>query len=176
VPDEKAEYWNAHGWATIGPAGSGVNEVQRLTVYGYSTTGTFTLSFNGRETGPISGHSTAGEIEDALTGLIGIGRNDVRWRTSATGCTRTGFQHGHPSFAASFEKLRTLVFETEPDHKPFDCLQALAVDDLGVEAGERSRGLPRLRAGGYFSSPRTRRWSRCASGVVGSGPPRMHRL
>lgn len=35
------------------------------------------LSFNGRETGPISSHPTAGEIEDALTRLIGIGSNDV---------------------------------------------------------------------------------------------------
>jgi hypothetical protein len=45
VPDEKAEYWNAHGWATIGPAGSGVTEVQQPAVYGYSTTRKFTLSF-----------------------------------------------------------------------------------------------------------------------------------
>jgi hypothetical protein len=73
-----------HGWATIGPAGSGVNEVQKLTVYGYPTTGTFTLSFNGRETGQISGHPTAGEIEDALTRLIGIGRNDVPVQDAAT--------------------------------------------------------------------------------------------
>jgi hypothetical protein len=67
VPDGKAQYWNAHDGATIGPAGSGVKEVQQLAVHGYSMTGTFTLSFNGRETGPISGHSTAGGIEDALT-------------------------------------------------------------------------------------------------------------
>ena len=73
MPDEKAQYWNG---ATIGQAGWGVNEVQ-LTVYGYPTTGTFTLSFNGRGTGPISDHPTAGEIEDTLTRLIGMGRNDV---------------------------------------------------------------------------------------------------
>ena len=77
MPDEKAGYGYAHGWATIGPTGSGVNEVQQFTVYRYSTTGTFTLSFNGRATGPISGHPTAGEIEDALTRLIGVGRNDM---------------------------------------------------------------------------------------------------
>jgi hypothetical protein len=70
VPDGKAQYWNAHDWATISPAGSGVKEVQQLTVHGYSTTGTFTLFFDGRETGP-----TSGQIEDALTRLIGIGRN-----------------------------------------------------------------------------------------------------
>jgi hypothetical protein len=51
VPDGKAQYWNAHDRATIGPAGSGVKEVQRRTIHGYSTTGTFTLFFNGRETG-----------------------------------------------------------------------------------------------------------------------------
>jgi hypothetical protein len=51
VPDGKAEHWNAHDWATIGPAGSGVKEVQQLTVHGYPTTGTFKLSFIGRETG-----------------------------------------------------------------------------------------------------------------------------
>ncbi|MGO9032639.1 hypothetical protein [Mycobacterium sp.] len=109
VPDGMAQYWNAHDWATIGPAGSGVNEVQQLTVHGYSTTGTFTLSFNGRETRPISGHPTAGEIEDALTRLIGIGTKDVAVADLGNRCTRSGFQCGHPSFAASFEKLRTLV-------------------------------------------------------------------
>jgi tripartite-type tricarboxylate transporter receptor subunit TctC len=36
-----------------------------------------------------------------------LAETTCRWRTSATGCTRSGFQGGHPSFGAFFEKLRT---------------------------------------------------------------------
>jgi autotransporter-associated beta strand protein len=52
--------------------GTGVAEVQTLTLSG-STTGTFTLTFNGQITGPLPANATALQVQQALNALSTIG-------------------------------------------------------------------------------------------------------
>ncbi|HAW32369.1 MAG TPA: hypothetical protein DCY03_30375, partial [Planctomycetaceae bacterium] len=44
----------------------GTNEIQSIALAGVTSGGTFTLSFNGEETGPISHNATASQIQSAL--------------------------------------------------------------------------------------------------------------
>jgi hypothetical protein len=60
-------------------------EVQEFFVDGRPTGGTFTLSFNGETTMPISYNAEAQQVEDALVALAGIARGDVDvWRAPNT--------------------------------------------------------------------------------------------
>lgn len=54
-----------------------INEIQRIALLGGATTGTFTLTFNGEETIPISVAATATTVETALLGLPNIGPGEV---------------------------------------------------------------------------------------------------
>jgi fibronectin-binding autotransporter adhesin len=47
-------------------------ETQDVTVVGLSATESFTLSYNGESTAPLSGHSSAAEVQTALNGLSTI--------------------------------------------------------------------------------------------------------
>jgi hypothetical protein len=60
-------------------------EVQEFFVDGRPTGGTFTLSFDGETTMPISYNAEAQQVEDALVALAGIARGDVDvWRAPNT--------------------------------------------------------------------------------------------
>jgi len=70
---------------------NGTNEIQTLTFAGTITGGTFILSFNNRQTGPISWSSTNNTLRDAidsaLEGLSSIGTSGV---TTAVGVMTAG--------------------------------------------------------------------------------------
>ncbi|MEX2149864.1 MAG: LEPR-XLL domain-containing protein [Steroidobacteraceae bacterium] len=54
----------------------GTNEIQRVTLVN-ATGGTFTLSFNGVSTGPITHNAAESVVEDELEGLVSIGSDNV---------------------------------------------------------------------------------------------------
>lgn len=56
----------------------GVNEIQKLTMGGYSTAGTFKLVFNGSaESGTIPYNATAAQVQTALVALTTIGTDEI---------------------------------------------------------------------------------------------------
>lgn len=57
--------------------GLGISEVQRITVTGSPTGGTFTLTFEGETTGPIAFNATAAQVQTALEALPDIEPGDV---------------------------------------------------------------------------------------------------
>ncbi|QDT78587.1 Calx-beta domain protein [Gimesia maris] len=56
----------------------GTNEIQSIALAGVISGGTFTLSFKGEETGPISHNATASQIQSALQNLSSVGSGNVR--------------------------------------------------------------------------------------------------
>lgn len=56
---------------------AGVNEVQRVSLVGTVTGGTFTLSYRGQTTGALAYNASAATIQTALTGLSTIGTGNV---------------------------------------------------------------------------------------------------
>lgn len=55
----------------------GTNEVQRLTITGTPTGGTFTMSFNGQTTAAIAYNATAAAVQSALEALSNIAAGEV---------------------------------------------------------------------------------------------------
>jgi hypothetical protein len=53
------------------------NEVQRFTIVGNPTGGTFTATFKGQTTAPIAYNATADDLRTALEGLLTIGAGNV---------------------------------------------------------------------------------------------------
>ena len=58
-------------------APTGINEVQRATITGVPTGGTFTLTYSGQTTGPIAYNATAAAVQTALEALNNIAPLDV---------------------------------------------------------------------------------------------------
>lgn len=57
--------------------GIGTSEVQRLTITGTPTGGTFTLGFSGQTTAPIAYNATASAVQAALEALTTVGDGDI---------------------------------------------------------------------------------------------------
>ena len=57
--------------------GAGISEVQRLTITGTPTGGTFTLSYNGQATTPIAYNAAAAVVQTALEALANVGAGDI---------------------------------------------------------------------------------------------------
>lgn len=68
-----------------GPAGSGTNEQQVITLTGVPTGGTFTLTFSGQTTSAIAYNASAATVDAALEALSNIGAGDVAVTGSAGG-------------------------------------------------------------------------------------------
>jgi hypothetical protein len=58
-------------------AGSGVNEIQQVTIAGTPTGGTFTLTYSGQTTAAIARNATAATVDTALEALSNIGAGNV---------------------------------------------------------------------------------------------------
>lgn len=69
------EFTNATAPTVI--AGGGTNEVQKVTITGTPTGGTFTLSFGGNTTAAIAFNATASAVDTALEALASIGTGGV---------------------------------------------------------------------------------------------------
>lgn len=71
-----AELYNSGNGLTT-PFPSGANEVQRITVNGSPSQGTFTLTYDGQTTDPIAYNASAATVDAALEALSNIGAGDV---------------------------------------------------------------------------------------------------
>jgi hypothetical protein len=65
------------GGTVITTGGSGVAEVQTITISGTPTGGTYTLTYNGETTAPIDFDASSAEIQAALEALPGVDPGDV---------------------------------------------------------------------------------------------------
>jgi hypothetical protein len=60
-----------------GVPSNGTDEIQRLTISGTATGGTFTISWSGQTTAAIVYNATAAQVQTALEGLSNIGVGEV---------------------------------------------------------------------------------------------------
>lgn len=63
--------------AALAVAAEATNDIQTITITGSPTGGTFTLTYNGQNTGNIAFNASAGAVQLALAGLTNIGARNV---------------------------------------------------------------------------------------------------
>jgi hypothetical protein len=69
--------WGSGPYKILKSTSGAVSEVQRVTITGTPTGGTFTLTYNGQTTAPIAHNATAANVQTALEALSNIGSGDV---------------------------------------------------------------------------------------------------
>ncbi len=93
------------GYTTAGAPVAGTDEVQTITIGGTPTSGTFTLTFEGHTTAPITWSSTnntlVANIDAALEALPNIGTSNV---TTAVGTMTNGIGTITVTFVAGLGK------------------------------------------------------------------------
>lgn len=72
----EGNFWG-NGPYAVEIGSGGVNEVQRATITGTPTGGTFTLTYNGQTTAAIAYNATFGAVQTALEALSNVGAGDI---------------------------------------------------------------------------------------------------
>jgi hypothetical protein len=79
---------------TVWDSVTGVDEVQRLTITGSPTGGTFTVTYGGQTTAAIPYNATARQVEDALIALSSLDAGDVEVTGGPLPATAVDLQFG----------------------------------------------------------------------------------
>ena len=81
---DKAFSFQLNNLKVTAQAGIGANEVQRIAITGQPAGGTYTLTYAGQTTNPISYSANAGKVQAALEALGNISSGDVQCTTDAS--------------------------------------------------------------------------------------------